>query len=123
MRILIVEDTVMMRKMIKTELVKLGHTDIVECENGKDAHEAIKITRPDFDLIISDWDMPKMNGIELLKIVRNTPQIAKTPFIMIAAEADQKNIIEAVSNGVSSYIVKPFTPGTLQDKVKKALGK
>jgi len=126
MRVLVVDDMVTMRKIIKTQLTKLGYTDITESDDGKNAVEAIKsaaASNSNFDLIISDWNMPNMSGIDLLKAIRSTPELAKTPFIMVTAEAEQKNIIEAIKQGVSNYIVKPFTPDTLQEKIKKALEK
>jgi two-component system, chemotaxis family, chemotaxis protein CheY len=126
MRILVVDDMDTMRKIIKTQLTKLGYTEIVEADDGKNAVEAIKNaagSNSNFDLIISDWNMPNMTGLELLKAVRSTPEISKTPFLMVTAEAEQKNIIEAIKCGVNNYIVKPFTPDTLQEKIKKALEK
>jgi two-component system, chemotaxis family, chemotaxis protein CheY len=124
LRILIVDDMVTMRKIIKTQLGKLGHTDVTEADDGTTAVEQIKTaasTGQNFELIICDWNMPKMSGLELLKAVRSTDTIAATPFIMVTAEAEQKNIIEAIKSGVNNYIVKPFTPDTLAEKIKKVL--
>jgi two-component system, chemotaxis family, chemotaxis protein CheY len=126
MRVLVVDDMVTMRKIIKTQLSKLGYTDVLEADDGKNAVEAIKnaaASNTQFELIISDWNMPNMSGMELLKAVRSTPELANIPFIMVTAEAEQKNIIDAIKAGVNNYIVKPFTPDTLQEKIKKALEK
>lgn len=124
MKILVVDDMVTMRKIIKTQLGKLGYTDITEADDGTTAVESIKTaaaTGQNYEMIICDWNMPKMTGLDLLKAVRSTASIANTPFIMITAEAEQKNIIEAIKAGVNNYIVKPFTPDTLSEKIKKVL--
>ncbi|MBN1115554.1 MAG: response regulator [Oligoflexia bacterium] len=124
MRILVVDDMVTMRKIIKTQLTKLGYTDITEADDGTTAVEAIKIavsSGQPYDLIISDWNMPNMSGLDLLKAIKSTAEIANTPFLMVTAEAEQKSIIEAIKSGVSNYIVKPFTPDTLQEKIKKII--
>ena len=124
MRVLVVDDMVTMRKILKTQLTKLGFTDISEADDGSTAVEAIKkavAAETPFEMIISDWNMPQMSGIELLKAVRNTKELASVLFIMVTAEAEQENIIEAIKNGVNNYIVKPFTPDTLYTKIKTVL--
>lgn len=120
MCILVVDDFSTMRKIIKNILKQLEYENIVEADDGTTALEMLK-KRP-VDFIISDWNMPKMNGIDFLRAVRGNEKFAHLPFIMVTAEGLQENVIEAVQAGVSQYIVKPFTPGTLEEKINKCLG-
>ncbi|MBW2061192.1 MAG: response regulator [Deltaproteobacteria bacterium] len=117
MKILIVDDFSTMRRILKNILRQLNFNDIVEADDGSTAVDILK--KEKIDLIISDWDMPKMTGIELLRHVRQSEGIHDTPFLMVTAEAQQDNIIEAVKAKVSNYVVKPFTTETLSDKINK----
>ncbi len=117
MRILVVDDFSTMRKIIKNILRQLGYNNVVESDDGTTAWETLN--RDNIDFIISDWNMPQMTGIELLRKVRGSEEYATTPFLMVTAEAQQENIIEAVQAKVSNYIVKPFTPETLAQKIDK----
>ena len=117
MRILVVDDFSTMRKIIKNILRQLGYTNVTEADDGTTGWEALN--RDNIDFIISDWNMPQMTGIELLRKVRSSEEYANTPFLMVTAEAQQENIIEAVQAKVSNYIVKPFTPETLGQKIDK----
>ncbi|MBU1230733.1 MAG: chemotaxis response regulator CheY [Proteobacteria bacterium] len=117
MRILIVDDFSTMRKIIKNILRQLGYNNVTEADDGTTAWETLN--RDNIDFIISDWNMPQMTGIELLRKVRSSEEYAATPFLMVTAEAQQENIIEAVQAKVSNYIVKPFTPETLGQKIDK----
>jgi len=117
MRILVVDDFSTMRKIIKNILRQLGFNNVVESDDGTTAWETLN--RDNIDFIISDWNMPQMTGIELLRKVRASEEYATTPFLMVTAEAQQENIIEAVQAKVSNYIVKPFTPETLGQKIDK----
>jgi len=117
MRILVVDDFSTMRRIIKNILRQLGYNNIVEADDGTAAVGVLEREKVDF--IISDWNMPQMTGIELLRHVRQTEQFKDTPFLMVTAEAQQENIIEAVKAKVSNYIVKPFTADTLQEKIEK----
>jgi two-component system chemotaxis response regulator CheY len=121
MRILVVDDFSTMRKIIKNILRQLELTNVVEADDGTTAWEVLN--RDNIDFIVSDWNMPKMSGIELLRKVRASEEYAATPFLMVTAEAQQENIIEAVQAKVSNYIVKPFTPETLAQKIDKIFGK
>jgi two-component system chemotaxis response regulator CheY len=121
MRILVVDDFSTMRKIIKNILRQLELTNVVEADDGTTAWEVLN--RDNIDFIVSDWNMPKMSGIELLRKVRASEEYAATPFLMVTAEAQQENIIEAVQAKVSNYIVKPFTPETLDQKIQKIFGK
>ncbi len=117
MRILVVDDFSTMRKIIKNILRQLGFNNVTEADDGTTAWETLN--RDNIDFIISDWNMPQMTGIELLRKVRSSEEYAGTPFLMVTAEAQQENIIEAVQAKVSNYIVKPFTPETLGQKIDK----
>jgi len=121
MRILVVDDFSTMRRIIKNILRQLGFTNIVEADDGSTAWETLNKDKIDF--IISDWNMPKMPGIELLRKVRSSEEFAALPFLMVTAEAQQENIIEAVQAKVSNYIVKPFTAETLGQKIDKIFDK
>lgn len=117
MRVLVVDDFSTMRRIIKNILRQLGFTNIIEADDGTTAWEVLNKDRVDF--VISDWNMPKMTGIELLRKVRASEEFADMPFLMVTAEGLQENIIEAVQAKVSNYIVKPFTPETLGQKIDK----
>ncbi len=117
MKILVVDDFATMRRIVKNILKQLGYSNIIEADDGTTAMELLE--KEKVDLIISDWNMPKMTGLDLLKNVRGNAEMAATPFIMVTAEAQQDNIILAVKAKVSQYIVKPFTADTLGEKIKK----
>ena len=117
MRVLVVDDFSTMRKIIKNILRQLGFNNIVEADDGSTAWEILN--KDNIDFIVSDWNMPTMSGIELLRKVRASEEYADVPFLMVTAEAQQENIIEAVQAKVSNYIVKPFTPETLGQKIDK----
>jgi two-component system chemotaxis response regulator CheY len=117
MRILVVDDFSTMRRIIKNILRQLGYNNIVEADDGTTGWEILNKDKIDF--VISDWNMPKMTGIELLRKVRGSEEFADMPFLMVTAEAQQENIIEAVQAKVSNYIVKPFTAETLGQKIDK----
>jgi len=117
MRILVVDDFSTMRRIVKNILKQLEFTNVVDADDGTTAWEVLNKDKIDF--VVSDWNMPKMTGLELLKKVRNSEEFADIPFLMVTAEGQQENIIEAVQAGVSNYIVKPFTPETFEQKIKK----
>ncbi|MCS7199018.1 MAG: response regulator [Caldimicrobium sp.] len=119
-KILIVDDFSTMRKIIRNILTQLGFKNIVEADDGTTALDILN--KEKIDLIISDWNMPKMNGLELLKAVRSNENTKDIPFIMVTAEAQRENILEAIKYRVSQYVVKPFTPETLKEKIEKVLG-
>lgn len=120
MRVLVVDDFSTMRKIVKNILRQLGFNNIVEADDGSTAWEVLN--KDNIDFIVSDWNMPTMSGIELLRKVRASEEYADIPFLMVTAEAQQENIIEAVQAKVSNYIVKPFTPETLGQKIDKIFG-
>jgi two-component system chemotaxis response regulator CheY len=121
MRILVVDDFSTMRRIIKNILKQLEFNNVVDADDGSSAWEVLNKDKIDF--VISDWNMPKMSGLELLKKVRNSEEFADLPFLMVTAEGQQENIIEAVQAGVSNYIVKPFTPETIEQKINKIFEK
>jgi two-component system, chemotaxis family, chemotaxis protein CheY len=117
MKVLVVDDFATMRRIVKGVLKQLGFSNIVEAEDGAAALDALK--KEKVGLIVSDWNMPKMTGMDLLKAVRSDEGLKETPFIMVTAEGQKENVIEAVKAGVSNYIVKPFTPETFSEKLEK----
>ena len=120
MKVLVVDDFATMRRIIKNILKQTGFTNILEAEDGK---SALKMLQSDkFDLILCDWNMPEMQGIELLTRIRSDEQLKGIPFVMVTAEAHKENILEAVKAGVNSYIVKPFTAEIVEQKLKKLFG-
>lgn len=118
-KILIVDDFATMRRILKNILKQLGFKNLVEADDGTTAWDVLE--SQEIDLIISDWNMPKMTGLELLKKVRASTRYQKAPFLMVTAEAQKQNVIEAVQAGVSNYVVKPFTAEAISDKLKKIL--
>ncbi len=117
MRILIVDDFSTMRRIVKNILRQLNLNNVVEADDGTTAWEVLNSDHIDF--IISDWNMPQMTGIELLRKVRASEDFGHLPFLMVTAEAQQANIIEAAQARVSNYIVKPFTADTMKQKIDK----
>jgi two-component system, chemotaxis family, chemotaxis protein CheY len=116
--ILVVDDFPTMRKIVKQVLKQLGYSVIQECEDGAQALATLK-KDTSIQFVVSDWNMPNMTGIELLKNVRADPKLKHLPFLMTTAEADKENIVEAVKSGVSNYIVKPFNAATMKEKMEK----
>jgi len=118
MKILVVDDFPTMRRIVKTLMRQNGYSNFIEAEDGAQAYETLKSVG-DIEFIVSDWNMPNMTGIEFLKAVRADPKFKHLPFLMVTAEAEKENIIEAVKSGVSNYVVKPFTGQTLAEKLAK----
>jgi two-component system chemotaxis response regulator CheY len=117
MKVLIVDDFATMRRILRNILKQIGFTDIAEADDG---HTALKeLQKEKYDLILCDWNMPEMPGIDLLKTLKADENLKNIPFIMVTAEAQKENILEAVKTGVSSYIVKPFTAETVNEKLTK----
>lgn len=122
MHILVVDDFASMRQIIRKTLVSLGFENISEAAGAVDAVRKIQ-EGEDFQFIISDWNMPNMTGLEFLTYVRSSEKMKKVPFLMITAEAQKENIIQAAKAGVSQYIVKPFTAESLQQKLESIFSK
>ena len=117
MKILVVDDMLTMRRIVKNIMKQLGFANVEEAENGQEA--LTKLRAESFGFIISDWNMPVMTGIELLRAVRADEKLKAIPVLMVTAEAQKENLIEAIQAGVSNYIVKPFTAEVLQEKMSK----
>lgn len=117
MKILVVDDFSTMRRIIKNLLRDLGFTNTTEADDGSTALPMLQ--KGDFDFLVTDWNMPGMQGIDLLKAVREDPELASLPVLMVTAESKRDQIVEAAQAGVNGYIVKPFTAQTLKEKIEK----
>jgi two-component system, chemotaxis family, chemotaxis protein CheY len=116
---LVVDDFSTMRRIIKNLLHDLGYANVTEAEDGNTALPLLK--EGNFDFLITDWNMPGMPGLELLKNVRADARLGKMPVLMLTAEAKREQIVEAAQAGVSGYVIKPFTAATLKEKIDKIL--
>lgn len=117
MKILVVDDFSTMRRIVRNLLKELGFSNISEAEDGVDALRKLRAER--FEFVVSDWNMPNMTGIDLLREIRKDPALKHLPVLMVTAEAKRENIIEAAQAGASGYVVKPFTAITLDEKLQK----
>jgi two-component system chemotaxis response regulator CheY len=117
MKILVVDDFSTMRRIVKNLLGDLGFKNIEEADDGNTALP--KLQSGNFDFLVTDWNMPGMTGIDLLKAVRADPNLVSLPVLMVTAESKREQIIEAAQAGVNGYVVKPFTAGTLEEKISK----
>jgi two-component system, chemotaxis family, chemotaxis protein CheY len=120
LRFLVVDDFSTMRRIVKNLLNDLGYANVQEADDGQSALPMLKTGS--FDFLVTDWNMPGMPGLDLLKAVRADPQLAKMPVLMLTAEAKREQIIEAAQAGVNGYVIKPFTAITLKEKIDKILG-
>lgn len=116
--ILVVDDMAAMRKILRTLLSQLGFKNIDEAEDGKQALEKLKQNPDKYGLIITDWNMPNMTGIELVQAIRSDERLKHLPILMVTAEAKKENVLTAIKAGVNNYIVKPFTAETLKEKIE-----
>ena len=116
-KFLVVDDFSTMRRIVRNLLKELGFTVVQEAEDGVEA--LAKLRAEPFDFVVSDWNMPNMTGIELLRAIRADEKLKHLPVLMVTAEAKKENIIEAAKAGASGYVVKPFTAATLDEKLKK----
>lgn len=119
-RILVIDDMMTMRKIIAKNLKELGFNDIQDAADGNLGWKALTEANPSIQLVISDWNMPNCSGLELLKKVRADQKFAKLPFIMLTAEAEASQVKEALTAGVTNYILKPFTADALKQKLEQA---
>jgi two-component system chemotaxis response regulator CheY len=119
MKILLIDDSKTMRNIQKAVLGQLGYTEIHEACDGQDALSKVGAIRP--DLILVDWNMPNMDGLSFVKAYRQTNKT--TPMIMVTTEAEKSRVIEAIKAGVNNYVVKPFTPDLLSQRIKETLGR
>jgi len=116
-RFLVVDDMSTMRKIVRTILNQFGYTNIDEAENGKEALAKLKVGN--YQFVLLDWNMPEMDGLETLKNIRADEKLKNIPVIMVTAEAKKENVLMAIQAGANNYIVKPFTPEVLKEKIEK----
>ena len=117
MKVLVVDDFAAMRRILKNVLGQIGVTNILEADDGTTALDVLKENK--IDLIVSDWTMRKMSGLDLLKSVRSNEDTKNTPFLMVTASSQKDDVLEAIQAGVSNYIVKPFTADTVKEKLAR----
>lgn len=117
MQILVVDDFSTMRRIIKNLLRELGFNNVAEADDGSSALPMLQTGK--YDFLVTDWNMPKMPGIELLRAVRAEQKLASLPVLMVTAEARRDQIVEAAQAGVNGYVVKPFSAETLKEKIEK----
>ena len=116
-KVLVVDDSTTMRKIITDSLSKIGFSNIIQAGDGQVALTKLS----DVELILTDWNMPNMNGLDFVKSVRRMPDYAKIPIVMVTTEAGKGEVVEALRNGVNNYIVKPFTPAILKEKLSAVI--
>ena len=119
MRFLVVDDSSTMRRIIKNALKANGHADVIEAENGEGA--MAQLQAGPVDLVITDWNMPGMNGLELVAAIRGSEALKQVPVLMITTVAEKDEILKAMQTGVTNYLVKPFDPAALQKKIDQIL--
>ncbi|SFP05377.1 chemotaxis response regulator CheY [Hydrogenimonas thermophila] len=122
MKIMVVDDSSTMRRIIKNTLGRLGYKDLLEAEDGVQAWELMQEHKDEIGVLITDWNMPNMNGLELVKKVRGDGSFEDIPIIMVTTEGGKGEVITALKAGVNNYIVKPFTPQVLKEKLEAVLG-
>lgn len=121
MKLVVVDDSSTMRRIIKNTLARLGYKEVFEAEDGKLGWELVN-QHDDLGMLITDWNMPVMNGLELVKKVRKDERFKDLPIIMVTTEGGKAEVITALKAGVNNYIVKPFTPQVLKEKLAVVLG-
>ena len=121
MSFLVVDDFPTMRRIVRSLLKELGFTNVDEAEDGQDALN--KLRSGNFEFVVSDWNMPNLDGLEMLKEIRQDDALKDLPVLMVTAEAKKENIIAAAQAGANGYVVKPFTAATLEEKLNKIFDK
>jgi len=121
LKLLVVDDSSTMRRIIKNTLARLGYKDILEGADGVEGWNQLD-SNPDVEMLITDWNMPEMNGLELVKKVRADERFTDLPIIMVTTEGGKAEVITALKAGVNNYIVKPFTPQVLKEKLGAVMG-
>jgi two-component system chemotaxis response regulator CheY len=120
LKILAVDDSPTMRRIIINTLKRAGYNDVVEANDGKDALAKLKVEKPNF--VITDWNMPEMDGLTFISTLRGMAEYKSLPVLMVTTRSVKEDIVEAMKAGVNNYIVKPFTPDTLKAKIEQTLG-
>ena len=121
MKVLVVDDFATMRRILRGVLKEIGFTKIVEADDGSTALAVLK--KDKVGLIVSDWNMPEVTGLELLKAVRGDESMKNVPFLMVTAEGQKDSVVQAVQAGVNNYVVKPFTADTIKEKLEQIFHK
>jgi two-component system chemotaxis response regulator CheY len=121
MKVLVADDFATMRKIVRNILKQIGFDNIVEAEDGQAAVQVLR--NENIGLVVTDWNMPNMNGLELLQKIRTDPKTAHLPVLMVTAEGLKDNVVAAVKAGVNNYVVKPFTAEILQEKIEQIFKK
>lgn len=121
MSFLVVDDFPTMRRIVRSLLKELGFTNVDEAEDGQDALNKLRAGK--FEFVVSDWNMPNLDGLEMLKEIRQDDALKDLPVLMVTAEAKKENIIAAAQAGANGYVVKPFTAATLEEKLNKIFDK
>ncbi len=121
MKLLVVDDSSTMRRIIKNTLAHLGYKDVLEGADGVEGWRQMDANL-DIDVLITDWNMPKMNGLELIKKVRADERLKDTPIIMVSTESGKSEVLTALKAGVNNYIIKPFAPQVLKEKLDAVMG-
>jgi two-component system chemotaxis response regulator CheY len=121
LKLLVVDDSSTMRRIIKNTLARLGYKDVLEGADGVEGWNVLD-SNPEIDMLITDWNMPEMNGLELVKKVRADSRFTDLPIIMVTTEGGKAEVITALKAGVNNYIVKPFTPQVLKEKLGAVMG-
>ncbi len=119
MKFIVVDDSPTMRKIVVNTLKRLGYNEIIEAEDGKDALAKLHVEKVDF--IITDWNMPNMNGLEFTKAVRSNPSLKDLPILMVTTRGMKEDVLEALQAKVNNYVVKPFTPQILKQKIEQIM--
>ncbi len=121
LKFLVVDDSITMRRIVLNTLKTLGFTEMVEASDGRDAYAKLYIENPNF--IITDWNMPNMSGLELVTTVRNDEKYKNIPILMVTTRGMRQDILDALKAGVNSYVIKPFTPSTLKEKIEQIMSR
>lgn len=120
MRFLVVDDSSTMRRIIVRTLSKIGHQDVEQAANGREGLD--QLAKGGIDVVITDWNMPEMSGIEFIRTIRGDDGLKDLPILMVTTNAAQNDIADAMKAGVSNYVVKPFTPDTIREKIEAVVG-
>ncbi len=118
MKFLVVDDSPTMRRIVCNALQEIGYSEMTEAEDGQDALEKID---GDIDFVITDWNMPNMNGLDLAKNIRGDTQLAGLPILMVTTRGMKEDVVQAMEASINNYVVKPFTPNVLQEKIDSIL--
>ncbi len=122
LKFLIVDDSPTMRRIVNNTLKRLGYRDIEEADNGSSGMDKLR-SIPGINFIVTDWNMPVMDGLQFVQSIRSSQEFAKIPILMVTTRSVKDDIIEAMKSGVNNYIVKPFTPETMKSKIDAILNK